>query len=174
LSSSAVLAAWLAAHRADVDGALLLAPSFGPRGMPGAEARRVAGVLLRAPNFYVWWDRKQKEALPGPRQCYPRFASRALAEVYRLGFSVLDGAVRAKPLRARIVLVTTADDEGVNNGMSRELARRWTSRGASVREYEFPAALGVHHDMIDPEQPYQRVAATYPVIEGFVSQLGSP
>lgn len=171
LSSSGVLAAWLAAHRTDVDGAVLLAPSFAPRGMPGAEARRVAGALLRAPNFFVWWDAKQKAAVPGPRQCYPRFASRALAEVYRLGFSLLDEAGRGRPPGARVVLITTARDEGVNNALARELARRWRARGASVREYEFPDSLGVRHDMIDPEQPYQRVALTYPMIERSITEL---
>lgn len=171
LSSSAVLAGWLAQHRPDVDGAVLLAPSFAPRGMPGAIARRLTGALLRSPNFFVWWDRRLRAGLPGPRQCYPRFASRGLAEVYRLGYSLLDDAARGAPAAKRLAVVTTTGDEGVNNDLTADLARRWRARGARVETFEFPDSLGIHHDMIDPEQPYQRVAVTYPTIEALA--LGS-
>ena len=169
LSSSAIVTAWLAQHRTDVDRAVLIAPSFAPHGMRAAVARRLTNALLGAPNFFVWWDGKTKANVPGPRQCYPRFASRALAEVYRLGFTVLDTAERARPLAPSLVVLTTASDEGVNNDLARELARRWTARGANVRTYEFPESLQVRHDMIDPEQPYQRVAVSYPLIEGLAA-----
>jgi hypothetical protein len=56
-------------------------------------------------------------------------------------------------------------DEGVNNDPAHDLARRWTAHGAEVQTYEFPEASGIRHDMIDPEQPYQRVSVSYPVIE---------
>ena len=175
LSSSAVLTAWLAQHRTDVDRAILLAPSFAPRGMRAVVARRMATALLRLPNFYVWWDRKLKAQVPGPRQCYPRFASRALAQVYRLGFATLDDAGRAGPKARRLVILTTALDEGVNNDLARELALRWRGHGADVRTYEFPESLGVRHDMLDPEQPYQRVGVSYPVIEAFAVEAdGEP
>lgn len=165
LSSSAVLTAWLAQHRTDVDRAVLLAPSFAPHGMQTDVARWLTGILLRSPNFFVWWDGKTKADVPGPRQCYPRFASRALAQVYRLGFTVLDRAERARPLAPSVAILTTASDEGVNNDAAHELARRWRDRGADVETYEFPESLQVHHDMIDPEQPYQRIAVSYPRIE---------
>jgi carboxylesterase len=170
LSSSAVVTAWLAQHRTDVDCAVLLAPSFAPRGMRAVVARRMTNALLRLPNFYVWWDRKLKAQVPGPDQCYPRFASRALAQVYRLGFTTLDDAGHARPEARRLVILTTALDEGVNNDVTRELARRWREHGANVRTYEFPESLGVRHDMLDPEQPYQRVGVSYPVIEELVAE----
>ena len=168
LSSSAVLAARLVQRRTDIDRAVLLAPSFAPHGIPAPAARRLTGALLRLSNFFVWWDRKARADLPGPRQSYPRFGSRALAEVYRLGFEVLDEAGGARPA-AKIVLVTSASDDAVNNDTSLELARRWRSVGAEVRTFQFPASQGVQHDMIDPEQPYERVRITYPVLEKLVS-----
>jgi len=168
LSSSAVLAAWLAEHRDDVDAAVLIAPALGPKNAPPAVVRPLAGALLAIPNFYVWWDSKKRENLPGPRQCYPRFASRALAEVYRLGAAVLDEASRKKP-HARIVIVTTEEDEGVSNELASELSRRWHDRGAAVRDFRFRAGSGVHHDMIDPDQPYQRVEQVYPVLASLIA-----
>ena len=172
LSSSAIVTAWLAQHRPDVDRAVLIAPSFAPRKMRPPVVRRMANVLLRSPNFFVWWDGKAKADVGGPRQCYPRFASHALAQVYRLGFTVLDDAARSRPAAGRIVILTTALDEGVNNDPAKDLARRWRARGADVQTYEFPESLGVRHDMIDPEQPYQRVSASYPVIERAATGAG--
>lgn len=168
LSSSGVLAGWLAQRRDDVDAAVLLAPSFAPRGMPEGVARRMTRALLSLPNFYVWWNRHARERVPGPKQAYPRFASRAIAQVYRLGFTLLADAARERPRAKRIALVTTEDDRAVNNAVAAELARRWRGRGATVTAYEFPESTGVRHDMIDPDQPYERTAVVYPVIERLV------
>ncbi|HEX7077916.1 MAG TPA: hypothetical protein VF363_05810, partial [Candidatus Eisenbacteria bacterium] len=80
-------------------------------------------------------------------------------------------AARGAPAAKRLAVVTTTGDEGVNNDLTADLARRWRARGARVETFEFPDSLGIHHDMIDPEQPYQRVAVTYPTIEALA--LGS-
>jgi carboxylesterase len=164
LSSTGVAAAWLAAHRDDLDEAVVIAPAFAPKGWSSAWSRPLTTLLLAAPNVFAWWDSKLKEKVPGPKQCYPRFASRGLAQVYRLGLSVLDGAAGEPPAARRVVILTTAMDEGVANEPAHELARRWRARGADVRAYEFPDSLRVHHDMIDPEQPYERIGVAYPMI----------
>jgi len=164
LSSTAVAAAWMAEHRADVDQAVLLAPSFAPKGMPGTVARRLTHGLLAAPNFFAWWNSRAREALPGPAYCYPRFSSRALGQVYRLGFAVAEEAAERRPAARQIDVVVAAADEGVNNEVTRDVVALWRKRGARVRAFEFPEWTGVRHDMIDPEQPYQRTALTYPRI----------
>jgi len=164
LSSSAVVAAYLAQHRSDIDEAVLIAPALAPRGMPDFAARRVTNILLTIPNFFVWWDPEKKAANPGPKQCYPRFPSHGLAEVYRLGFLTSAEAARAKPAAGSIVIVTTGSDEGVNNATVSALEHRWKAEGVDVRSYEFPAYLGIHHDMVDPEQPYQKVSVVYPAL----------
>ena len=173
LSSGAVLSAWLAEHRPEVASAVLLAPAFAPGNVPSPVAKRLTGALLRAPNFFLWWDSKQRDRVGGPSQAYPRFPSRALAEVYRLGFRVLDEATRTRP-NAAIVIVTTRIDEGVNNDMVSELVVGWKRHGAAVTTYEFPESLRVHHDMIDRAQPYQRVAISYPAIESLVVASSAP
>lgn len=164
LSSTAVAVAWLAAHRSDLDEAVVIAPALSPRGVSLLWTKRLTSALLVAPNFFAWWNSDLKEGVPGPRQCYPRFPSRGLAQVYRLGISVLDGATRARPAARRVAFLTTASDEGVGNEAAWELARRWRARGGDVRTVEFPESLGVHHDMIDPAQPYQRIGIAYPEI----------
>ncbi len=164
LSSTAVATAWLAAHRDDLDAAVIIAPALGPQDLSLGWTRRLASVLLVAPNFFVWWNSEAKEDVPGPTQCYPRFPSRGIAQVYRLGFSVLDDAARRRPAAARVTIVTTEADEGVSNPAAGELARRWRARGANIRTFTFPESLDVRHDMIDPEQPYERVGNSYPAL----------
>ena len=168
LSATAVTAGWMAQHRPDVDQAVLLAPSFAPKGVSPTVARRLTGALLALPNSFVWWNSKSRESLPGPRYCYPRFSSRALAEVYRLGFALAKDARKDSPAAGRIDLVIAAADEGVNNEVTREVVARWRKHGALVRAYEFPEESGVRHDMIDPEQPYERTAVSYPPIVALI------
>jgi hypothetical protein len=62
----------------------------------------------------------------------------------------------------------------VNNEVVLELARRWAGRGVDVRSFEFPAAAWVRHDMIDPEQPYQRVAVVYPLLRKMLETGRAP
>lgn len=164
LSTSGIVVGWLAQNRPDIDRAMLIAPSFAPKKVPLNVSRRLTSILLAVPNFFVWWDSERKQDVPGPEQAYPRFASRSLAEAYRLGHITLDQARRSKPAARSIVIVTTAMDEGVNNQATEVLARRWHARGANVRTFEFADSLGMHHDMIDPDQPYQRVDLAYPLI----------
>jgi len=114
------------------------------------------------PNFFVWWNSEAKADVPGPKQCYPRFPSRGIAQVYRLGLAILGDASKRRPAAARVTIVTTEADEGIDNRAAHELAKRWRAHGGDVRTFEFPESLDVRHDMIDPEQPYQRVGVSYP------------
>ena len=161
LSSSSVVAAWLAERRGDLDQVMLIAPSLAPRHVPEWLAKLIANALLHVPDVFMPWDPKQKKPL-GPKSAYPGFSTRALARVYELGWHAFhDGA----PSRStRVVLVTTPHDEGVNNRVIAELGERWARQGGNVRSFEFPYVAYVHHDMIDPLQPYQRVSVVYPVL----------
>lgn len=160
LSSSAVVAAWLAEQRADLDQVMLIAPSLAPRYAPLWLTIPVANALLRLPDVFMPWDPKHQRSV-GPKSAYRGFSTRALARVYELGFQVFHGA---PPRSTRVILVTTPHDEGVNNGVVAELGKRWAEQGGNVRSFEFPYEAYVHHDMIDPQQPYQRVSVVYPVL----------
>ena len=98
------------------------------------------------------------------------FASHAIAQVYRLGGEVLRDAGRAKPRARRLVLVTTAADDAVNNELCARLGALWRAHGARVESYQFPAGMDIRHDMIDPEQPYQRTGIVYPALERLIAR----
>jgi pimeloyl-ACP methyl ester carboxylesterase len=164
LSQGAVAAAYLAQRRGDLDRAIIIAPSFAPYGVSRNLALRLTNALLLAPNVFQWWDPKLREKVPGPRETYPRYATHALGEVYRLGFVVLAEADHAPPRARSIVVVTNANDIAVNNEIAEVLEARWKEHGGRVQDFEFPRTLKLGHDIIDPEQPYQNVDAVYPAL----------
>ena len=170
LSQGAVAAAYLAQNRADLDRAVIIAPSFAPSGVPEDLCLRLTNALLLAPNTYVWWDPRLRERVPGPTETYPRYATHALGEIYRLGLVVMAEASHGPPRARSIVVVTNASDIAVNNQVAAALDTRWSARGARVRQYEFPRSLHLGHDLVDPEQPYQRVDEVYPVLAALMGE----
>jgi hypothetical protein len=64
-----------------------------------------------------------------------------------------------------VLVVTNAADPAVSNTITRQLVNLWQAHGLEwVESYEFPRALGLLHDMIDPIQAKQRVDVVYPVL----------
>ena len=164
LSLGAVLAAWLAQFRPEVDRAVVIAPLFGAPVVPewvSDLAGFVAGVI---PNLWVWWDFKAKAAIEGPKHAYPRFPTRAYAEMLKLGYEVKQAAHRAAPKAREIRVVLNLNDPAVNNRATRRVIRAWREHGADVRVYEFPRSQGLLHDLISPDQTYARTAEVYPVL----------
>lgn len=165
LSLGGTLSAWLGQERDDVDRAIVIAPVFGFSGVPVAVTPVVARAFLALPDPYPWWDSKQKEKVGGPPYAYPRFSIRAAGETLRLGFAVMERARRAPPKAASLVTVTVAGDPAIANAAALAMHHAWERHAPDrVRAYEFGADVGVAHDLIDPLQPYQKVARVYPVL----------
>ncbi|HEX6350060.1 MAG TPA: alpha/beta fold hydrolase [Candidatus Dormibacteraeota bacterium] len=161
LSLGGVLAAWLAQRQAEVDVAVLVAPLFGIRHLPAAALPGLRAVARRGPNLYLWWDARLKAKLQ-PEHGYPRVATRAFGALLELGHRVERESRRAAPFARALVVVTNAADPAVDNRASAALARRWRAHGADVTEYEFPAELGLPHDLIDPSHREAAVERVYP------------
>ena len=164
LSVSGVIAAWCAQTRADVDLAVPIAPVFAPHIAPLPLVPGLARVLKLLPNFFVWWDFRLRARVGHPCS-YPRFATHALAESFKLGLDVYRAAKRRPPACKNILAVTNPRDPAVNNSATRAVVRRWRShQTTSVREYAFGPELGPLHDIIGPYQPTARVEYVYPIL----------
>lgn len=171
LSIGGVMAAWAGQNRADVARAVVIAPMIAWTKAPGAQ---LSAALVRAgnalPNAFVWWDDARKQDLPGPKHVYPRFASRSVAASMLLGAAVMTEAKRRPPACRSLVMITVGGDIAADNGSARDLVRAWRARGApEVQTYEFPAALRLNHDVVDPEQVGGNPALTYPVLASFIA-----
>jgi carboxylesterase len=163
LSGGGVMTAWAAQHRSDVDKAIIIAPNFAYKLIPRNFTRAMTGVALTIPNIFIWWDDKLKMHTK-PDYAYPRFSTRAIAEVTRLGDAIRSAAKKTKPLAKSIVMVLNETDEAVDNTVPQELSQSWRANGGEVRDYVFKAEMGLRHDLIDPNQPYQRIDVVYPIL----------
>jgi carboxylesterase len=164
LSAGGVLAAYAAQRRPDVRQAVVIAPVLGTPAVPAWGTAGLALVAGALPNQFRWWDPVNKDSRRAPAHCYPRYSTRALSAIVRLGLRVLGDARRHPPAAAEIVLVSNAADEAVTLPPIELLAARWRARGAALREHRFPADLGLIHDLIDPAQERQRTDLVYPVL----------
>ncbi len=161
LSMGGVVTAWVGQYRRDVALAALIAPGLGVYVIPAPLTPLGVSLMLRLPNFYQWWDpvRKADDGFP---YGYPRYATRTLGEMMRLGLSVRRSARTTPPAASALLLVTNANDFSVNHTVAKGLAQAWQRQGAKLRTFEFAASLGLPHDLISPQQPVQRVDVVYP------------
>lgn len=165
LSGSAVAAAWMAQNEPGIDLAVFISPFFAPNGMPTLAVDAIAPVLARLPPVFIWWNPELRENNPGPPYAYPRVSTFTLADTLQLSRNVQAG-IRRGPLAAeKVVFLTSAADAAVNGVLNRALADELGGRFPGRVEYfQFPADLNVPHDMIDPNQPDQQIAVSYPQI----------
>ena len=165
LSINGATVGWMAQNRSDLDRAVLLAPFLSPAAVPAWARPTVERLLLRLPNMFFWWDARKRENFDGPPYAYPRFPTRVIGETMLLGREILRESRDHTPRCASILVVTTAADEAADNGMTAELVSNWRrSRAEGIETFEFPAADGVPHDFIDPNQPNQQTSLVYPTI----------
>ncbi len=170
LSIGGVMAAWAGQERVGLDRAVVIAPMLGWARAPGpwrtAALVRLASTL---PNAFVWWDDKLREKLGGPKHVYPRFATRSVAATMELGAAVLQRAERRAPAARALVMITVGGDIAADNSAAAALVRSWRLRGPSDgAAYEFPAALHLNHDVLDPDQVGGNPAVTYPVLSRYI------
>jgi carboxylesterase len=170
LSVSGVSAAWVAHARDDVDEVFLLAPFFGPAVVPDLLTPPLAAALVRLPNTFLWWNPKLRENLPGPPTNYPRFATRPLGEVMRLGLATAEATTPVRVRRLGVVL--TEGDPAVNNRRTLRIVREWEERSPGVEffVYTFPRGKRIPHDFIDPLQDGAQVDKVYPLLLAWLTR----
>jgi alpha-beta hydrolase superfamily lysophospholipase len=168
LSLGGILAGHLAQTRSGIERAVLIAPMFGLKPVPGpvlAGLTRLAQVL---PNFYIWWDGRLKDRI-GPPHGYPRFSTRAYAALFETGAGVLAAARTTAPECPHIVVVTNAAEPRLDNRFTYGLIESWRAHGAGVITFEFPASDHLPHDLIDPANAAQNTGLVYPVISRLIA-----
>ena len=164
LSMGGVMAAWVAQERPEPARVALIAPGLGVRPLPRWLTRAATHMMLRMPNIFLWWDPVLKDKAPGPPSTYPRYSTHAVGQMLSLSASVRARAKKVAPAARSIVVVTNASDMSVDNGTAQQQVALWRARGGNVETYQFPAELGLPHDLVDPAQANQRIDVVYPVL----------
>lgn len=153
ISGGGVTTAWAAQHRSDLDRAIIISPAFGYAAIPTPLTVPALRAYLWLPNSYQWWDTARQEA-GGQPYAYPRYATRTLAELLRLGLAVMADARREPPAAGSVVVVSNASEPSVNNAMIEKATALWQAHAPEkVKAYQFPSELNLPHDLIDPGDP---------------------
>jgi hypothetical protein len=69
-----------------------------------------------------------------------------------------------------VVLITSKSDEAVSDFLAWQLIGLWRSKGLfKFAAVDFPKAMEIDHDMIDPTHKNQQTEIVYPVIVGLLN-----
>lgn len=167
LSLGGILAGLLAQQRDGVDRAVLIAPMLGLKRIPGPMLTAMGAAAKRLPNFYVWWRNDEKERL-GPSYGYPRFPTHAYAALFECGRELVRSAGAAAPRARSIAVVTNEAEPRLDNRFTYGLVEAWRLRGANLETFEFSAADGLPHDLIDPGNSEQKTGYVYPLVSKLI------
>ena len=169
LSVGGLMAAWVAQYRADVNKAVIIAPSFTISPRLGVVLSKVAmRLFLIMPNIMT---QRFKPFKDGPDHNYLGFASRGLGEMMRFGFSIYNASKKTGASAQSVLVVTNAADAAVNNKITLQVAQRWQTSGLEqLNTYEFDAKYKLLHDLIDPGQKLQNVAVSYPILLDLITR----
>ncbi len=159
-SCGGVVTAWVAQNRSDVDTALVMSPAFGYLAIPTPLTAPVMNFVIATPDVFVWWDPALQDK-DGFDYTYPRYSKHALAQIMRLGFSVQVHSWFQAPAAKRVIVVTNAYDDSVNNALTLKVAGYWQAQGAHLVTYEFPASLQLPHALVDSNKPTAKTDVVY-------------
>lgn len=172
LSLGAALAGYMAQTREGIVKTVMIAPMFGLKPIPGPVLTAFSRLAYTLPNFYIWWNRQLKDNV-GPQHGYPRLSTRAYAALFEVGRRLLSEARRSAPRSPAITVITNAAEPRLDNRFTYRLIETWRRHGAGIDTFEFPAADGLPHDLIDPVSNAPRVTEkSYPVVQRMISSPG--
>ncbi len=165
LSMGGLMTTWVAHHRSDIVRAVSIAQASGFKALPKRWTPLLRRIVLLLPNQMQWWDATVQDKGEGPRHAYPRYGTHGLMQLLRLGAALRSQAARSIPAARSVVIVKNANDESIDNTTLDDQVRLWRSSGAqNVETYTFGVEQRLIHDLIDPDQPAQRVDYVYPIL----------
>jgi esterase/lipase len=165
LSMGGLMTTWVAHHRSDVVRAVSIAQASGFKALPRRWTPLIRRAVLVLPNQMQWWDAAVQDKGPGPQHAYPRYGTHGLMQLLRLGAALRAQASRSAPAARSVVIVKNDNDESIDNTTLDDQVNLWRSAGAqNVETYTFGVEQRLVHDLIDPDQPAQRVDYVYPIL----------
>lgn len=161
ISAGGLLSAYFAQYRADVHVAVPIAPDFSVLQFPYGVTKMLARVMRWLPNMFLWWDPRARDG-QRPATAYPWFSTHALMQTLRLADDVYDAARTEASLATRIAVVVNRADPAVHNATSKDVVNAWRAHRDAEIDYVELRVLPENHDIIDPENPLQKIDIVYP------------
>ncbi|WP_127751644.1 hypothetical protein [Devosia sp. 1566] len=164
LSAGGTITTFETQNDSTLAGAISVAPFLGPAFLPPWATQAATNLLLLLPNMMLWWNPETPYSSPRMPYVYPRFATRAVAELMRLGRITAAQAGWEAPAAQGIGFLLNEADHSVNNAQARQLVAQWREDGRTVDLRFLPQADGLPHDVIDPREPHGAVSIVYPIL----------
>jgi len=156
LSMGGVLAEWTAQHRDDVDRVVPVAPAMSIPGVPGFLTTGFVNLFDKLPDFDLPGESDLDHAYVGE-------STEGLVATFLLARSVEDLAEEVGPAAGEVIVVINPDDNQVDPDHVSSFATDWNEQSGNVALVELPA-LGLPHDVIDPDQPEGDTEVVYPIL----------
>ncbi len=159
LSMGGVIAEWIAQNRADVDRVVPVAPAMGIPGIPRFLTTGFINLFDKLPNIDLPGESNLDHAYVGE-------STEGLVATFLLARSVEEAAGDNGPAAGEVIVVIVVinpDDNQVDPGYVSGFATNWNERSGNVAIVELPA-VGLPHDVIDPDQPAGDPDLVYPIL----------
>ena len=169
ISLGGIQCAYLGQYRADVALSVPIAPDFGVLQFNHGYVRMLQAALRLLPNFFLWWDPRLRERM-APVTAYPRFPTKALLASIELANEVYAIAKTAAPKAGRINTVVNRSDPAVSNAVTHEVVAAWQARRPHGIDWVELTGLPENHDIVDPNNPSQRIDVVYPKLVQLVTE----
>ncbi|NOX28553.1 MAG: alpha/beta hydrolase, partial [Actinobacteria bacterium] len=156
LSMGGVLASWTGQNRDDVDRVVAVAPALGIPGVPGFLTTGFINLFDKLPNV----------SLPGRSELdhvYAGEGTKGLVATFLLGRATEASTYRTGPAASEVVVVVNPDDDEAPPAIVIPFAERWARQDGRVVLLTLPA-VGLPHDVIDPDQPDGDTSLVYPIL----------
>lgn len=167
LSAGGVVAASVAQSRAEVQRAVLIAPAVAAGVLPSDEGRPLVVLASKLPEIT-----RTNAPTDSTRPDYVQgITTHGLAQVLRLGQMVREASADRAPAAKVMYFLLNEADHTVSEQAALELGQRWGARGAHVAVYQFPASLGLPHNVMEIDARGGNTALVFPVIEALARGL---
>ena len=167
ISGGGTVASWMVQNRSEVDQALLLAPFFGVRGVPGFANMLLMNAFSRLPNIVL-----DNPLEPRRDWVYRGEATRGVAAFLAIGADVIRSARDGNYPTGQVMILTTAIDDTANNRSTEVLIDLWRTSGAEVIDFTFEPSLGIPHNSVDPSADEGKKQVVYQKILELLGENG--
>ena len=166
LSLGGSLAAWSAQFRPEVTRAVPISPALALAHVPPLPDPVLLGLVMHVPDHTRSGapDSFRPDRTSG-------WSTHAIGQMVRFGLAVRVAAGAHAPAAREIRMLLNAHDHTVSRARNLELAECWSAAGGNVTVWEFSNSLHLPHDLVDPDEPFGNIAASYPVILALINGL---
>jgi hypothetical protein len=171
LSAGGTITTYQTQHGDTLTEAVAVAPFLGPAFLPPWATPAATNLLLLLPNMMLWWNAQTPYSSPAMPYVYPRFATRVVGQLMRLGRIVDAEAAAEAPGAPAIGVLLNEADHTINNRLVEQLVTQWHEHGRPVDLRFLPQVDDLPHDVIDPREPNGKIDIVYPIL---LDMIGAP